>query len=403
MPPVSSTHRIFDMFSASSRRLVSGGYVRSTAFVIRREVTYNKSWCLHRRHYPDAKRTDNEAMKKIGQYCILLPIITVLAAAPLKTEGSSKKYKTDKAEQAGRKLPSSAPKRLTVLSDLDEDTILQILDFIDNQTGLACTFVPYDGAYDVAGNSFDVFVGSFFKPAPEMVHPYDSDVWEGTNNGIVSWSGWKSCLAFNTILFEDSGGDAGFTGAKMPVDLTGMISAIDPLKDMYTASALHTLYKKYGKAVLHCINGYIPLYMRTKRELTAALENGRYAGAFTIDGYVIPLLEAHYPLHIDYNVLDSDQFPVTTVMGTNIAFISADTQNLRGAQYFLDFLAREQFRQFVRRNFFFTPPYTESSEGAESNFLPLALEANWFQTFSAAWKEVVYPDGIDEKLLSQLH
>ncbi len=340
-------------------------------------------------------------MKKIGRYFLLITIFSMLAAAPLKTEGSSKKPKPDKAKPAEHKIPSSVPKKLTVLSDLDEDTILQILKFIDNQTGLSCTFVS---SYEGTENSFDVFIGSFFNPVPEMVHPYTSDVWKETRTGVVSWSRWKSCLVFNTVLIDENGEGAGPTGTKPPVDLTGMISAIDPLKDFYTASALYTLYKKYGKTVLLHINGYIPLYMRSKTELTAALENGRYAGAFTIDGYAIPLLEAGYPLHIDYTALDSDQFPVTTVMGTNIAFISAHAQNLRGAQYFIDFLASEQFRQFVGKNFFFTPPYEKPQNSLQpgSDFLPLELEANWVQTFTEVWKNVMYPEGIDEKLLPAL-
>ncbi len=328
-------------------------------------------------------------MKKIGLYFLLFPIISILAGTPLKTESSSKKPKADKA--AEHKIPS-VPKNLKVLSDLDEDTILQLLKFIDNRTGLACIFVSYEGT----GDSFDVFVGGFFNPAPEMVHPFTSDVWKDTNNGIVSWSRWQSCLVFNTILLDDNGP----TDTKQPVDLTGMISAIDPLKDKYTASVLYTLYKKYGKTVLYRINRYIPLYMSSKKELTAVLENGRYAGAFTIDGHAIPLLEAEYPLHIDYTALDTDQFPVTTVMDTNIAFISAHAQNLRGAQYFIDFLASEQFRRFVGKNFFFTPPYPQRS--LQTDYLPLALDANWFQAFTEVWKGVVFPEGIDENLLSEL-
>jgi len=339
-------------------------------------------------------------MKKIRRYLLLFPIISMLAATPLKTESSSKKPKADKEKPVEHKMPSSIPKKLTVLSDLDEDTILQILKFIDNQTGLSCTFVSQNGTEE----SFDVFIGSFFKPKSEIVHPCTSDVWNQTNNGIVSWSRWKSCLVFNTVLLGDKTQGAGSNDTKLPVDLTGIISAIDPLKDKYTASALYTLYKKYGKTVLYRINGYIPLYMGTKTKLTAALGNGRYVGAYTIDGYAIPLLEAGYPIHINYTALDSDQFPVTTVVGTNIAFIATHAQNPRGAKYFIDFLASESFRQYVGKNFFFSPPYEKSqgSTQAKSDFLPLELEVNWVQTFAELWKDVAYPEGIDEKLLSEL-
>ena len=327
-------------------------------------------------------------MKNIG--FLLLIVAFVLS---VRIEGASTKQR--EGSETGKKQtpPPSVPKELSVYSDLEEGFILEILRFIDDATGLECRLVKGGESAD----GFDIYIGSFFTPPPEAVHHYSSDTWHNMDTSIVRWSSWQSGIAFNDILLGEER-EKPESNPKRRYMLTGKISAVDPLKDMYTAAVLFTLYKKYGKQVLVYIDGNIPLYLDNRQELTAALENGRYAGVFTIDGYIIPAIMGQYPIHIDYSALDSDRFPVTSVRGFNRAFISNKTTNPRGSEYFVDFLATGRLRKFVGERFFITPPFSENAP----NFLPLALDPGWFETFSEVWKEVTQPEGIDDTLLLEL-
>jgi hypothetical protein len=237
-------------------------------------------------------------MKKRSFFLILMTII--LTTLPWNCpEGSSKKPSKQKSGAKQQSLPSSVPRKLSVLSDLDNDCVLQILRFINDETGLECSLV----ADDESTENFDVYIGSFLEPPSEAVHPYSSDLWTKIDNGIVQWSFWQSGIAFNDILLGEEGKKA-TSDAKQPNTLTGRICAIDPMKDKYTAAVLFTLFRKYGRQVLIYIDGNIPLYVEGRRQLIAAVENGRYTGVLTIDGYVIPARTAQYPIHIDYRALD---------------------------------------------------------------------------------------------------
>lgn len=358
---------------------------------------------------------------------ILVSASQIMQAASTKEAEIRKKHEVEPAgDELEKKTPgpeSTAPremkKALRVLSDLDKQLMEPIIELINSATGLECILVE--------SGSFDVFAGFFSHyPAEKILH-YHSARWGkkqresghssinfASKNGVYTWSLWQSCFVFNKVLVQETEPAAGGkTPAQkddqekispVPEELQGKITAMDPRADPLTLSVFYTLYKKYGIKVLRDLDRLIPVYYESRTRLTQAVESGRYAGAYTIDGYFNASVHRGYPLRITSTSISPLRYPLTAVQGKNTAFIPRASHNPEGAKLFIDFLAADMLQEHLEKSAFIpiaasTVPKAE--EGKQVEFLPAEYHPEQCKELIETWENIAFPEGVDESLLRE--
>jgi len=317
---------------------------------------------------------------------------------------SSKKAEEKPAEEPAFKVPSGVPKKITVFSNLNISSISPILEFINSKTGLRCSLNEKSGKSYLPEGNYDIFIGLCVKDRSIKIYNYNSQTWDAVpakyhKSGIYTWSKWYSCLAVNSVIAE------GFTIHRSNIlkRLIGKVTAANPVNDLHTLAVLNTLYQAYGPEILIEINNSIPLYMETREDLIFSIESGQYSGAIAIDGYFRDSINKGYPVGIFYESFIIEKYPVTTVSGTNAAFIPEASSNREGAGYVIDFMAGVTFQTFIA-NTYYTPVLAVNGEDeGKSQFPPepqktllFECSSSWMDALKKKWENIISPEGLED-------
>jgi hypothetical protein len=292
---------------------------------------------------------------------------------------------------------------LVLLSDLQKKAITSLADFITRQTGIELAVLPYpeNGTTAATERNFDLFMGCVVDFRRFDLLSYQGGAWdkypERSANGVVLWSWWRSCVVLNqTVPGADS------------ADLAGLMTMCRPPSDRLAAAALYTLYQRYGREVLEYLHSHIPLYAGAPGELRAWLESGRYAGAYTVDGRFFQSAADGYPVQFRYDGLSSPEFPEMSVLGRNIAFISAQSSSPDAARAVIDFLAAPAFQEFASAWFSTDPdqgplpadPFRKNGAASanEEGFIPLVIEEGWVDGLDRVWRDLPHVNWTEMKV-----
>jgi ABC-type Fe3+ transport system substrate-binding protein len=299
---------------------------------------------------------------------------------------------------------SGVKKTVILVSPFDEGMLLPIVEFIEAMTGLNCKQQLSRKGEILPDASFDLYLGPLMKKPPQKVLPYDSPSWKGLDpsfhrDGLFTWSGWYSCLSFNTLIPVDR--------EKLKADalntLFGKLTAIDPGNDLITNAILSALYLRYGGNAVKEIVEAIPVYRKTRDELAFSVESGQYAAALGAEGFFRPSVALGYPLKIDFGSLNAGRYPTTTVFGKNVAFISRSAPNREGAEYLIDFMSEETFQTFlVDTPFVPLNPELLAKKGFQIRFpssvVDWAYDENELTQARLLWETLAFPEGVKDLL-----
>ena len=309
---------------------------------------------------------------------------------------SSKKEETEpQKEDQSYRAPSNIKRRVNVLSNLEESSVLPVLEFINSQTGLSCRLIQWTDDFSHQEGEFDLFLGICSGVIRENIYNYSSNTLNSIDptlyrDGVLTWSKWYSCIALNTLFAEEFVLDL--------KELTGKITMVKPENDPLLFIVLYTLYRKYGRPILEDINGIIPLYRNSREELVFTIESGQYPAVLGIDGYFRESIEKGYPIRILYSSISELKYQVTTVSGDNIAFIPESAENRHGAEYILDFLTSSAFQSFLEKTHF-TPVLlttVASTQEPPANVLPADCDLSDVEEFKQMWTEIAFPEVIKD-------
>lgn len=316
---------------------------------------------------------------------------------------SSKKAEEKPAEEPAFQVPSGVQKKITVFSNLNNSSISPVLEFINSKTGLSCRLHENSGKNYLPDVNYDIFIGFCVNDRSIKIYNYNSPAWDAVpaeyhKIGVYTWSKWYSCLAVNTVLMKN------FTIHRSNAlkKLIGKVTTANPVTDLLTLAVLNTLYQAYGTEILIEINNSIPLYMETGEDLIFAIESGRYSSAIAIDGYFRNSINRAYPIGIFYESFIIEKYPVTTVSGTNTAFIPETSSNREGAGYVIDFMAGSTFQTFIA-GACFTPVLAVGGGEEESQFPPEPEKTLLFECSLSGmdelikkWEDIIYPEGLED-------
>lgn len=340
-------------------------------------------------------------MKSLLLYLSSIFILIYLPSALF----AASKPKEERTEEGPEYIvPQGVPRWITVFSNLEKNSMTEILQFINKSTGLNCKLNEESGRSLLPDGDYDIYIGINLNDRSLNIHNYDSSLWAEINpeykkRGVYTWSKWSSCLAVNNVIEEN------FSIYRSNVlrSLKGKMTMADPADDAVTLSIIGTLYRLYGKEILIDINNTIPFYRDTGEDLVFTIESGQYSSAIGISGYFKKSMIAGYPIDIFYESFNSNKYPVTTVSGTNIVYIPETSSNKEGAEFLIDFLAKSLFQTFLL-NTYFTPIIevpTEEETGflfpeVPENTLPFDPDLSAFEEVLIIWNEILYPKGVRE-------
>jgi ABC-type Fe3+ transport system substrate-binding protein len=315
---------------------------------------------------------------------------------------SSKKDDSDVKPEQFYKAPSHIKKTVYIFTDFDSYIILPLLQFINEQTGLSCSLTTQKKKTSTADN-FDLYIGTCMTFDQKDIAEYSSKAWSRLDttlhkNGVFIWSAWYSCVAYNSLLKETM--DL-YTSNDLS-ELIGEITTIFPVNDNFLLIIFYTLYQTYGEEIIEDLNNAIPLYRKNAEELIFTVESGQYPVVLGIDGYFRSSISKGYPLRLLYSSFAEDKYPVTTVSGNNIAFISSKADNRDGAEYIIDFLGSTLFQSYLAENNF-TPVMSITVEDMETEIeeikpdkvIPAMCDRHGFEEFKKTWTQIAYPEGIE--------
>jgi ABC-type Fe3+ transport system substrate-binding protein len=319
--------------------------------------------------------------------------------------GESAKQQEEKtAEEPTYSVPQGVPRWILVFSNLEKHSMVPILQFINKSTGLNCKLSEDSGTNISPGGEYDIYLGVQLNEKSGKIYNYQSDSWnkadaEYHKRGVYTWSKWYSCLAVNRAIEED------FSIYQHDVleSLKGKTSMVDPSTDVVTLCIIDTLYRSYGREFLVDLNSSVPVYRKTGEELVFTIESGLYSSAIGIAGYFTESIITGYPIGIFFESYKMNKYPVTTVLGTNVAYIPDTSSNREGSGYLIDFLASSLFQEFLLNTYYFPVFETEAYGEPGSlfpeepeNVLPAESDLSSMEQVLAVWKEILYPEGVKD-------
>jgi len=328
-----------------------------------------------------------------GKLCIYLGLFFLcFSLTPIHSPyAASKKKEPGTKQESTPKVPSSIKKRVEVLSNMNQEIISPLLDFIDTQTGLQYRLSIQENFFFASERHYDLFIGTCPQVESIKISRYKSKALSSLDpalyaNGVLVWSRWYSCIAVNRLFSEE----IDFEQKK----LKGKITSVKLENDRFMWLVLYTLYRKYGKAILEDINALIPLYKESRQELIFTIESGGYPSVLGIDGYFKKSIEKGYPIDIFYSSFSPEKYPSITVAGENVAFIPEGAENTEGAGYVLDYLTGSAFQSFLLQTPFW--PVLHSDKEEPKDVIPIECDMKENEAFETLWREIAFPEIIQE-------
>jgi hypothetical protein len=338
----------------------------------------------------------------LSALCILL-----LAAVP--AHPSSKKRATAPADQESFRAPPDVRKTVLVSSNFERGIIASVLRLIDSRTGLECRLAEQEAGTSLPHGGYDLFLGTCSEADRREVKRYSSRELKKLDpslfsDGVLVWGAWYSCLAINGLFSPDV--------SPAPEKLRGKLAVVNPLNDRLMWLILYTLYGRYGRSVLEDLNSLVPTYRDSRADLVFSVESGGYPAVLGVDGYFFESIRNGYPIELVYSGFLGEKYPVTTVVGRNIAWVSQDAENPDGAGFIMDFLASPAFRSLLSETFFHPPVPGEEAAGSGTSrapagrpdlasALPVRCDTADAAAFDELWNQIAFPEIIREAGIPQ--
>jgi ABC-type Fe3+ transport system substrate-binding protein len=322
----------------------------------------------------------------------------------LSAGSGSKTEEEEKKDEPAYGVPQGIPRRILVFSNLEPGPISSILQFINKSTGLNCKLSEDSGTNLSPGGEFDIYMGVNLNEKYRKIYNYASDSWDEINpeyhkKGVYTWSRWYSCLAVNEAIEED------FSIYRSAVldSLKGKATMVDPSDDAIALSIIDTLYRFYGRDILIDLNSTIPVYRETGEDLVFTIESGQYASAIGIAGYFTDSIITGYPIQLFFESYNSEKYPVTTVSGTNVAYIPDTSTNREGSEFLIDYLASSHFQEYLRNTYYhpileieYDKEFSDLFPGEPKNVMPVEADLDSLEKVLIIWNEILYPEGVKE-------
>ncbi len=353
-----------------------------------------KSISLLLRHF---LKRDFLAVMKVWLFLIVL-----LLHAPAILFSSSRPEEQQEAPSADiEKAPPSVRKNVVVLTDLDVPLINPIIDFINKSTGLSLNLSKEKNN---SNTRYDLYMGTCLPEQPYDISDYRSPAWGKTaasfsRQGVFTWARWQSSVVVNSFFFEDRD----IALSRLLEDYTGNLTTINPFQDSLMFRVFFTLYEAYGAEIIEDICSVVPVFKTDRDSLVFSIESGQYPIVLGVDGYFRKSISKGYPLEIFTTSFGGDKYPLTTVRGENIAFIPAQTLNMEGAKYVIDFLGSDLFQNHLEDTLFTPVLHAEREDStiAPEGVIQVKCGSTGFEEFRKLWVSIAYPEGTKELIPTQ--